>query len=122
MTKLQAWAMASVGGVALLVGVLLASGAMTSAQTPTPSTPAATPSVSPGTFKSNEDPTHEAGEDATREAQEDSGQFRGGHGGPGGKFTPNEDPTHESSESADREAQEDSGQAPKVNPSATSGA
>jgi hypothetical protein len=34
----------------------------------------ASPSASAGTFKSNEDATHEAGESAAREAQENAGQ------------------------------------------------
>jgi hypothetical protein len=106
MAKIHSWALASIGAVALVVGALLATGALTSAQTPTPPTLTATPAASaPRT--SNEDLTHEASESAEREAQEDSGQFA-----PGGKFTPNEDPTHEASESAEREAEEDAGQAP----------
>jgi hypothetical protein len=64
-----------------------------------------------GSFKSNEDPTHEAGESAAREAAEDSG--RAGPGG-SGSFKPNEDPTHEAGESAAREAQEDAGQRPTL--------
>jgi len=62
-----------------------------------------------GSFKSNEDATHEAGESAAREAAEDSGQA-GPRGG--GAFKPNEDATHEAGESAAREAQEDAGQRP----------
>jgi hypothetical protein len=114
MTKIQSWAIASVGAVALVVGGLLGTGALTSAQTPTPSTATATPAASaPAT--SNEDATHEASESAEREAQEDSDQFA-----PGGKFTPNGDAAHEASESAEWEAQEDAGQVPTTtNSSAT---
>jgi hypothetical protein len=71
----------------------------------------ASPSASAGTFKSNENATHEAGESATVEAQENSGQRPGGGTG---KFTPNENATHESTESAAREAQENAGQRPTV--------
>ena len=35
----------------------------------------ASPPPAAGTFKSNEDATHEAGESAAREAQENAGQF-----------------------------------------------
>jgi hypothetical protein len=108
MTKIQSWALAGIGAVALVVGVLLATGALTSAQSPTPSNPAATPTAS-APHTSNEDPTHEASESAEREAYEDSGNFVPGHRG---AFTPNEDPAHEAAESAEREAQEDAGQAP----------
>jgi hypothetical protein len=34
-----------------------------------------TSTTAPGTFHSNEDPTHEKGESAQREAQENAGQF-----------------------------------------------
>jgi hypothetical protein len=125
MTKVQTWAFASLGAVALVVGVLLATGALSSAQTATPSAPTATPTASTPTATSNEDPTHEAAESAEREAYEDSGNFVPGHGG---AFTPNEDPAHEAAESAEREAQEDAGQAPAgqapttTNSSATPGA
>ena len=67
----------------------------------------ASPGASPGTFKSNEDATHEGGESAAREAAEDSGTAApGGHAGvrPGGGS--NEDPTHEGTESPQREAAE----------------
>ncbi len=121
MTKAQSWIMTGVAAVALVIGVLLASGALTSAQsdtpTPTPAASTPSPSGSTGTFKSNEDPAHEAQESAEREAQEDSGQRP-----TGGSFKSNEDPAHEAQESAEREAQEDSGQAPTVNPSPTAGA
>jgi hypothetical protein len=66
-------------------------------------TPATPGSGSAGSFKSNEDPTHETGESATREQAENSGQFPG----PGGHS--NEASTHESSESSAREAQENAG-------------
>ena len=107
MTKLQSWAMLGISVTALAIGVLLATGALTSAQSPTP-----TPSTSgSSTFKSNEDPTHEAGESAEREAQEDAGIFpHGGEHHRGGGS--NEDATHESSESPEREAQENANQAP----------
>jgi hypothetical protein len=71
----------------------------------------ASPSASAGTFKSNENATHEAGESATVEAQENSGQRPGGGTG---TFTPNENATHESTESTAREAQENAGQRPTV--------
>ncbi len=50
-----------------------------SAATTTPATTAATaatpPASAPGTFRSNEEATHEAGESSAREAQETAGQF-----------------------------------------------
>ena len=55
-----------------------AASAQTSTTTTTPaatSTPAATTTPAAGTFKPNEDPTHEAGESAAREAQENAGQM-----------------------------------------------
>ena len=71
----------------------------------------ASPNAGAGTFKSNENATHEAGESATAEAQENSGQRPGGGTG---TFTPNENATHEQGESAAREAQENAGQRPTV--------
>jgi len=110
MTKTVSWTMAVLGAAALAVGVLLATGALTSAQSPTP-----TPSTNGSTFKSNEDPAHESKESAEWEAQEDAGQvpWGAGHG-----FKSNEDPAHESKESAEREAQEDAGQAQSPSSSA----
>ncbi|HSP55424.1 MAG TPA: hypothetical protein VLS25_07530 [Dehalococcoidia bacterium] len=110
MTKPVSWTMAVLGAAALAVGVLLATGALTSAQSPTP-----TPSTNGSTFKSNEDPAHESKESAEWEAQEDAGQvpWGAGHG-----FKSNEDPAHESKESAEREAQEDAGQAQSPSSSA----
>src|SRR2546425_12318116 len=107
-----------IASVFLVVGLLLASGALTSAQSPTP-TPGATGSAG-GTFKSNEDATHEAGESADREAQEDAGIFP--HGGKHRGGGSNEDATHEDGESAEREAQEGTGQAPTTSVSPTTGA
>jgi cytoskeletal protein RodZ len=103
MTKLQSWLIVGVSAVALMIGVLLATGTLTSAQSTTP-----TPSPAPtsGAFKSNEDPNHEAGESAEREAQEDAGIFSGKHRGGGS----NEDASHEASESAEREAEENANQ------------
>jgi hypothetical protein len=124
MSKIHSWALVSIGVVALAVGALLATGALSSAQTATPSTPTADQTATvPST--SNEDPAHEAAESAEWEAQEDSGQWAPGGGG---TFTPNEDPAHEAAESAEWEAQEDAGQAPTgqaptaPNSSATPGA
>ncbi|MEO9008720.1 MAG: hypothetical protein ABI401_16635, partial [Candidatus Dormibacter sp.] len=68
---------------------------------------AATASPAAGTFKSNEDATHEAGESAAREAAENNGTAHFG-GGAGGS---NENATHEAGESAAREAQENSAKA-----------
>lgn len=103
MTKVQSLTIAGISTIALVVGVLLAGGAMTSAQsttvTPTPVPSGATPAPG-GTFKSNEDPAHEANETAEEEAAEDSGQGHGRHGG----GHSNEDPAHEANESAEREA------------------
>jgi len=108
MSKTQSWLMMGVSSIALIVGVLLATGALTSAQTNTPTTAPSATTAPGGTFKSNEDATHEGTESADREAQENSGTFHPGSGGHGS----NEDPTHESSESPEREAQEGTGQAP----------
>jgi hypothetical protein len=107
MTTIQTWTLTGLAVVALAIGALLATGALTSAQTSTPVGATPTPSAG-GTFKSNEDPTHEAGESAEHEVQEDSGQFKPGHRDGHGHGS-NEDPTHESSESSEREAQEDAG-------------
>jgi hypothetical protein len=68
------------GGVvgAVVLGPLSAAAATA---TPTPTTTsgsgttAPSTNASPGTFKPNEDATHEAGESAAREAQEDAGQM-----------------------------------------------
>jgi hypothetical protein len=81
---------------------------------------AASAAPSAGTFKSNEDATHEKGETAAQEAAENSGQRpSGGKFGPGGS---NESAAHEQGESAAREAQEDAAKAaaptsPSVAPS-----
>jgi hypothetical protein len=103
-----------VGGV-IGAAMYSASTISAAAASPTP-TPSASTAPGAGTFKSNEDPTHEQGESATREADENSGKaFAGGVGGHG----PNEDPAHEAGESAAREAAENSGQrqAPTTSPS-----
>ena len=104
MTKVQSWVIVGVSAVALIIGVLLATGTFTAAQSPTPS-----PAPTSGAFKSNEDPTHESGESADREAQEDAGVFPGGKHRGGGS---NEDAAHEAQESPEREAQENANQAP----------
>jgi hypothetical protein len=108
MSRTQSWVMMGVSSIALVIGVLLATGALTSAQTNTPTTAPSATTGPGGTFKSNEDPTHEGTESTQRESQKDSGTFHPGGGGHGS----NEDPTHESSESPQREAQEGTGQAP----------
>jgi hypothetical protein len=108
MSKTQSWVMVGISAIALAIGALLATGALTSAQTDTPTTAPSATTAPGGTFKSNEDPTHETGESADHEAQEDSGTFHPG----GGAHGSNEDPTHESSEAPGRESQEGTGQAP----------
>ena len=60
------------------------------------------PSQGRGSFKSNEDATHEKGETAAHEAAENSGQRPGG---PGGCHS-NENTAHETGESKEREAAE----------------
>jgi hypothetical protein len=69
-----------IGGLA---GGFLIAHAQTSAATATPAPSTSSPSTgtgttapapADGTFKPNEDPTHEAGESAAREAQENAGQ------------------------------------------------
>ncbi len=89
-----------VGG-AVGAAIYSASTVVANAATASPS-----PAASPGTFKSNEDATHEQGESAAQEAAENNGTAP--HGGPGGPRAggSNEDPTHEAGESAAREAQE----------------
>lgn len=120
MNKIRQW---WIGGAAALgLAVLIGAGAVM-AQTPssTPTTPTAVPGTANpeatpgGTFKSNEDTTHEQGETAQREADEDAGK----RGGGGGTHKPNEDPAHEANEPADREAQEGAGPAPSATPSGT---
>jgi len=83
--KLKALVGSAILGSMIAGGVIGASlfGGAASAQTSTTTTttPTATSTPSPGTapaagtFKSNEDPTHEAGESAAREAQENAGQM-----------------------------------------------
>src|SRR5260221_13250423 len=91
---------ASVVAAAFGVGGVV--GAAAIAITPLITANSASPSPSPGTFKSNEDPTHEKGESAAQETAENNGTFRPG----GGNGPSNEDPAHEAGESAAREAAE----------------
>lgn len=107
MNRTRTIVLASAVTAAMLVGGVVTASAL--AKSPLGSVyAAASPSPSPGTFKSNEDPTHEKGESAAREAAESNGTFRpGGPGGPG-NHPSNEDPTHEKSEPAAREAAEQS--------------
>jgi hypothetical protein len=72
---------AMVGGSMLTGGVVGAtlltpavSNAATTSTTPASGSGVTAPSPPNGTFKPNEDPTHEAGESAAREAQENAGQ------------------------------------------------
>jgi cytoskeletal protein RodZ len=118
MSKTQSWLIMGVSSIALVIGALLATGALTSAQTNTPTTapsattaptsapsatpaPTSAPSATPapttapsatpapsGTFKSNEDPTHEKAEAPQREAQEDSGTAHPGGCAHGSGQTP----------------------------------
>jgi hypothetical protein len=90
-------------GISGVAGAATGPTTTTKPTTPTTKAPAATPNA-PGSFKSNEDPTHEKNESAAQEAAENSGQFRGGAG-----HGPNEDPTHEKAETPAREAQENAG-------------
>jgi hypothetical protein len=115
MSKTQSWMMMGLSSVVLVIGALLATGALTSAQTNAPSTTPSATTAPSGTFQSNEDPTHEIGESAAHEANENSGNFH-----PGSGHGSNEDPTHEGMESAQREAQEGTGQAPSASPAPTS--
>jgi hypothetical protein len=120
MNKLGKMWVALAGGliVAAIVGTAVVM-AQTS-DTPT-TTPDATATPGSGSFKSNEDATHESSESTARETAEDSGQ--GFHHG-NGKGGSNEDPTHEANEPAGRESNENSGLAPGAGPTAgpTSGA
>jgi hypothetical protein len=103
MNKTRTVAFASTVAAAMLAGGVLGANllANVSAASPSPS-----PAASLGTFKSNEDPTHEKGETAAREAAENNGTFHpGGPGGPGGGPS-NETAAHEATESAAREAAE----------------
>ena len=111
-----------IGGGA--TGAAITSMSAASAQTPTPTPSAAAPAApdaAAGTFKSNEDSTHEGTETPEQEAAEDAGKRPSGHGGPRGAGGPNEDPTHEASESPEREAAEHpaGAQAPTPAPSAS---
>lgn len=104
---------------AAMAGSLIAGGALgialfgpTSAIGQTSTTTAPGNPNNGGTFRSNEDPTHEGTESVGREADENAG--RGGFGrchhiGAGGS---NEGATHEGSESPGREGDENSGQTP----------
>ena len=60
------------GGV---IGAALWSTSAIAASAATTTPTAATAAPAAGTFKPNEDATHEAGESAQREAQENAGQF-----------------------------------------------
>src|SRR5438552_2705549 len=109
---------------AAMAGSLLAGGALgmalfgpTSAigQTTTTTTPGN--GGNGGTFRSNEDPTHEATETPGREADENAGRGFGRCHHMGGRS--NEDPSHEGTETPGREADENSGQTPGTQPSQT---
>ena len=106
MNKTRTVAFASTVAAAMLFGGVLGATVLAnvSAASPSPS-----PAASPGTFKSNEDPTHEKGESAAQEAAENNGTFHPGHpgGNPGGGPS-NESPAHEATESPSREASEKS--------------
>ena len=107
---------ASFGALALAGGVLatVAFGA-TSKKRPAHALKVSTSTTTTGTFKSNEDATHEAGESAADETAENSGQRpHGGHDGLRGGS--NEDATHESGESAAREAAEDAAKTTTTTP------
>ena len=115
MNSARRWWMA-VGGSVVIAAVVGAGVVMAQSPTPNAGSSTAVPGTQQsGTFKSNEDATHEKGEAPDREAAEDSG--KGFHGG--GTHKPNEDATHEAGEPKDREAQEDAGQAPAASPSPT---
>lgn len=105
MNRKRTFVFASTVAAAMVVGGVVTTSAL--AQSPLSNVhAAASPSPSAGTFKSNEDPTHEKGESAAQETAENNGTFRpGGPGGPG-HGPSNEDPTHEKSETAAREAAE----------------
>ncbi|HEV7523454.1 MAG TPA: hypothetical protein VGP92_00725 [Acidimicrobiia bacterium] len=88
------------------VGYLVFAPVISGAQTTTNPGSGVTTTTAAGTFKGNEDPTHEKAESAQREADEQAGRAHfGGHDG-GGNFTPNTDPAHEKTESAARQAEE----------------
>ena len=101
MNKTRTFVFASVITGAMLFGGLVGATAM--ARSPFANVNAASPSPSPGQFRSNEDPTHEKGESAAQEAAENNGTFHPA-GGPGGHS--NEDPSHEKNETAAQEAAE----------------
>ncbi|HYT13999.1 MAG TPA: hypothetical protein VEL12_14530 [Candidatus Nitrosopolaris sp.] len=91
----------AVAAAMVSVGVMAASAA-SRGNTPANFLAAASPSPSPGSFKSNETAAHEAGETAAHEAAENNGTFR--PGGPGGPS--NETSAHEAGETAAQEAAE----------------
>ncbi len=105
MNKTRTLVFASTIAAAMMFGGVL--GATVLARSPLANVNAATPAPSPasGTFKSNEDPTHEKGESAAQETAENNGTFH--PAGPGGGPS-NETPGHEATESAAREASEKS--------------
>ena len=106
MNKTRTVAFASTVAAAMLFGGVLGATVLANVDAASPSP---SPAASPGTFKSNEDPTHEKGESAAQEAAENNGTFHPGHpgGGPGGGPS-NESPAHEATESPSREASEKS--------------
>ena len=103
MNKTRAVAYASTVAAAMLFGGVLGATVLANVNAASPSP---SPAASPGTFKSNEDPTHEKGESAAQEAAENNGTFHPGGGLGGGPS--NESPAHEATESPSREASEKS--------------
>lgn len=85
MTKVQSLTMSGLGLVALVVGVILAGMAVTSAQEGT-ATPAATPEATTGAGTSTPSTTDDATDDSTGDSDSDAGCVGGGgaHGGFGG--------------------------------------
>jgi hypothetical protein len=102
MNKSRSVIYASVIAAAFGVGGVVGAAAIAVAPLITANAASPSPSPSAGSFKSNEDPTHEKGESAAQEAAENNGTFHPG----GGSGPSNETPSHEASESAAREAAE----------------
>ena len=103
MSKGRTLLIASAVAAAMVSAGVVAASAASRGAGPANFLAAASPTPSPGAFKSNETASHEAAESAAHETAENNGTFRPGHG-PGGPS--NETSTHESGETAAQEAAE----------------
>jgi hypothetical protein len=104
MSKGRTLLIASVVAAAMVSAGVVAASAASRGAGPANFLAAASPTPSPGAFKSNETAAHETGESAAQETAENNGTFRPGGHGPGGAS--NETSTHESGETAAHESAE----------------